>query len=74
VQAEIQTWHIQNRSSDENQRYAADSKQWKAADSVDPEFTAEPCNLRLGLATDGLNPFLLKRSTWSTWPVVLSEL
>lgn len=31
----------------------------------------EHWNLRLGLATDGLNPFSIQRSTWSTWPVVL---
>lgn len=31
----------------------------------------EDRNIRFGLATDGINPFSIKRSTWSTWPVVL---
>ena len=25
----------------------------------------------MGLAADGVNPFKLQRSTWSTWPVML---
>ena len=40
---------------------------WKWNES----FASEPRNIRLGLATDGVNPFLVKRSTWSTWPVLL---
>lgn len=31
----------------------------------------EPRNLRFGLGTDGVNPFAEKRSSWSTWPVLL---
>jgi hypothetical protein len=27
--------------------------------------------MRLGLVINGLNPFGEKRSTWSTWPIVL---
>ena len=25
----------------------------------------------MGLATDGVNPFSIKQSTWSTWPILL---
>ena len=52
-------------------RHAADSKQWDFIDRFDFSFAAEYRNVRLGLATDGLNPFSVKRSTWSTWPVIL---
>ena len=31
----------------------------------------DPRNLRLGLAMDGVNPFGLRSSSWSTWPVCL---
>jgi hypothetical protein len=71
AQAALQTWWTQHRSPDGNVRGAFDSKQWIAADSIDPDFTQEHRNIRLGLATDGINPFSIKRSTWSTWPVVL---
>ena len=29
------------------------------------------CHLRLGLATNGVNPFGLRSKKWSTWPIVL---
>lgn len=69
--ASLQTWHIANKSQDGLIRHAADNKQWAFVDSLDAAFTSEHQNVRLGLATDGLNPFSVKRSTWSTWPVVL---
>jgi hypothetical protein len=34
-------------------------------------FGDDPRNLRLGLATDGINPFSEKRRVHSTWPVLL---
>lgn len=69
--AALQTWHASNRSEDGKMRHAADSPQWRFIDSMDQSFTVEHRNIRLGLATDGLNPFSVKRSTWSTWPVIL---
>ena len=38
-------------------RYAVDSPQWKKIDSLYPEFGSDPRNLRLGLATDEMNPY-----------------
>jgi hypothetical protein len=32
---------------------------------------AKLCNIHLGLATNGINPFVGKHSTWSTWPITL---
>lgn len=69
--AELQTWWHRNRSVDGAVRAACDSEQWKRADAFDQSFASEHRNIRLGLATDGLNPFSIKRSTWSTWPVLL---
>jgi hypothetical protein len=28
-------------------------------------------NVQLGLAVDGVNPFQVQRSNWSTWPMVM---
>jgi hypothetical protein len=36
-----------------------------------PEFAVEPHNARLGFATNGINPFGVQSSTWSTWLVML---
>ncbi|XP_027922635.1 uncharacterized protein LOC114180521 [Vigna unguiculata] len=38
-------------------RHAADSPQWKKIDTHYPQFGSDPRNLRLGLATDGMNPY-----------------
>jgi hypothetical protein len=48
-----------------------DSPQWKFVDEHFWDCTADPRNLRLDLATDGINPFFEKQSTHSTWPVML---
>ncbi|WVZ13620.1 hypothetical protein V8G54_011186 [Vigna mungo] len=36
-----------------------------------PEFALDPRNVRLGLASDGFNPFGTMSSTYSIWPVFL---
>jgi hypothetical protein len=38
-------------------RHPADSKEWKDFDKNFPSFTSDACNVRLGLASDGFNPF-----------------
>ena len=39
-----------------------------------PEFGNESRNLKLGLATDGMNPFWNLNSNHSSWPVFVSDL
>ncbi|XP_010507376.1 PREDICTED: uncharacterized protein LOC104783990 [Camelina sativa] len=36
-----------------------------------PSFASEQRNLRLGLSSDGFNPFNMKNSRYSSWPVLL---
>jgi hypothetical protein len=38
---------------------------------MQPNFFENPHNVRLNLATDGVNPFGEKNSNWSTWPILL---
>ena len=52
-------------------RHPRDCKAWKMFDQTYPEFASEPRNVRLGLASDGFNPFGMINSNHSTWPVVL---
>ena len=64
LQAPLMTWHARNISEEGVMRHAADSEQWKFVNSrYREEFSGEDRNLRLGLATDGVNPFSMKRST-----------
>ncbi|XP_068466379.1 uncharacterized protein [Phaseolus vulgaris] len=64
-------WHADNRKCDGLLRHPADSLQWKNIDKEFPEFGKESRNLRLGLATDGMNPFGNLSSNHSSWPVLL---
>ena len=69
--AALMVWHREGRSSDGLIRHVVDSLQWKWVDEHLGTFGTEDRNIRLGLATDGVNPYGVKRSTWSTWPVCL---
>ncbi|BBG93568.1 hypothetical protein Prudu_001624 [Prunus dulcis] len=42
---------------------------WKEFDRTFPEFAADPRNVRLGLATDGFNPYGVLNQHHSTWPI-----
>ncbi|XP_003518081.1 uncharacterized protein [Glycine max] len=64
-------WHAVERINDGFLRHLADSPQWKTIDHLYLEFGAEPRNLRLGLASDGMNPFGNLSTNHSSWPVLL---
>ncbi|XP_060182233.1 uncharacterized protein LOC132611890 [Lycium barbarum] len=64
-------WHHEERNKDGVLRHPADSEAWKSFDSKYPEFAGDPRNVRLGLASDGFNPFGTMRTIHSTWPVIL---
>lgn len=52
------TWHHKERKNEDGVlKHPADSECWKSFDNQFPAFGAEPRNVRLGLATDGFNPF-----------------
>ncbi|XP_071680471.1 uncharacterized protein [Lolium perenne] len=64
-------WHDKERTNDEKLRHPADGEAWKKFDDLFPDFKADPRNIRLGLSTDGFNPFGMASSKHSTWPVIL---
>ena len=64
-------WHVEGRKIDGLLRHPADSPQWKAFDSLYPDFGNDGRNLRLGLASDGINPFGNLCSSHSSWLVLL---
>ncbi|XP_022567057.1 uncharacterized protein LOC106442064 isoform X1 [Brassica napus] len=64
-------WHFTNKSSDGKLRHPVDSVTWDHMNAKYPTFADEARNLRLGLSTDGFNPFNMKNSMYSCWPVLL---
>jgi len=64
------TWHADGRKTDGLLRNPANSPQYKTIDSLYPHFGEEPRNLRLGLASDGMNPFGNLSTNHSSWPVL----
>ena len=53
----LMRWHDEGHTKDGILRHPADSLAWKAFDAKHPEFASDICNVRLGLASDGFNPF-----------------
>ena len=64
-------WHAESKKFDEKLRHPADSPEWRNIDNEFPEFGRESRNLRLGLCTDGMNPYGNWSTRHSTWPVIL---
>nr|KYP76305.1 hypothetical protein KK1_020539 [Cajanus cajan] len=71
-EAKLMRWHEDERKRDGSLRHPADCLQWKKIDSMFPNFGKEPRNVRLGLATDGMNPFGNLSIKHSSWPVLLT--
>ncbi|XP_004305751.1 PREDICTED: uncharacterized protein LOC101310148 [Fragaria vesca subsp. vesca] len=64
-------WHGRKRTDDDTLRHPADGEAWKSFDRLFPDFAADFRNVRLGLATDGFNPFGNMSLSHSTWPVIV---
>ncbi|WMV09020.1 hypothetical protein MTR67_002405 [Solanum verrucosum] len=64
-------WHHEEHNKDGLLRHPADSEAWKSFDCRYLEFAKDPRNVRLGLTSDGINPFVTMRTAHSTWPVIL---
>ena len=65
-------WHKDRLRSESNiMIHLSDGEAWKSFDRQYPEFAREPRNVRLGLATDGFNPFGNMSNAYSMWVVVL---
>src|SRR3954471_1955474 len=64
-------WHSECRTDDGKLKHPADAEAWKHLDRIFLTFALDARNVRLGLASDGFNPFGLSSTGWSTWPVLL---
>ena len=66
------TWHQSHDAVDGVMVHPSDGEPWKHFNSVHPHFLAESRNVRLGLCTDGFNPFRSFVAPYSCWPVILT--
>jgi len=65
-------WHkLKRKPADNELSHPADGEAWKDFDRKYEWFANDPQNIRLGLATDGFNPFGKMSSSYSMWPVFL---
>ena len=64
-------WYIDNRVDDGIMGHSAESEEWREFDLQYPDFALEPCNVRLGMAADGFNPFGNLNNNYSMWPIIL---
>jgi hypothetical protein len=63
-------WHKEGvHENDELTVHPSDGDAWKALDTFDPDFVAEPRNVRIGLATDGFTTFGQMVSSYTCWTV-----
>ena len=51
------TWHHDKCVDDGLLRHPTDSKAWKNFEEIHESFSSEKRNVRLGLASDGFNPY-----------------
>ncbi|XP_050222335.2 uncharacterized protein LOC126672428 [Mercurialis annua] len=65
-------WHKEKRVDDDTIRYPADATEWKDFDQKYAWFGKDSRNVRLGLTSDGFNPFGNMSTSYSMWPVIVT--
>ena len=65
-------WHKEHNTEEGVMRHCSDSPAWKHFDQIHPSFAVESRNVRLGLCTDGFQPFGQTGQQYSSWPVIVT--
>ncbi|KAA0063868.1 hypothetical protein IC582_019299 [Cucumis melo] len=63
-------WHANDRKVDGVLRHPANTPSWRLVDHLWLDFGSESRNLRLGLSTNGINPYGDLSTKYSCWPVI----
>ncbi|WMV09010.1 hypothetical protein MTR67_002395 [Solanum verrucosum] len=71
IYKDIYSWHKDEKVDDGIMRHPTDSMACKSFDELHPSFAVDPRNVRLGLASDGFQPFRNSKTSHSIWHVVL---
>jgi len=69
--AKSMRWHEEERSKDGKMRHPVDGEAWKSFDRLHGDFSVDSRNVRLGLASDGFNPFRTMSISHRTWLVMM---
>ncbi|WCJ37874.1 hypothetical protein M5689_018973 [Euphorbia peplus] len=64
-------WHKDNKVDDGKMTHPAHSPAWKAFDEAYKQYASDPRNVRLGLTSDGFQPFNNSKTSYSIWPIIL---
>ncbi|XP_058009346.1 uncharacterized protein LOC131183171 [Hevea brasiliensis] len=59
--ASLMRWHKDKRVDDGVMRHPADSMAWISFDKLHPNFASDSRNVRLGLVSDGFQPFAIQK-------------
>lgn len=65
-------WHADHKPDEGKMHHPSDSPAWKHFNDTHPTFAAESRNVRLGLCTDGFQPFGQSGKQFSSWPVIVT--
>ena len=68
---ESMMWHEEERVKDAKMRHPIDGVAWKSFDGLHENSSTDSRNVRLGLASDGFNPFRTMSISYSTWLVMV---
>ena len=64
--------HVKHHSEDGEMCHSSNSEIWLTFNACHPNLARETRNVRLGLCTDGFNPFGSSRQQYSCWLVILT--
>jgi hypothetical protein len=67
-------WHKEGILDSEDidiMSHPVDAKAWQTLDRFDPKFVRDPRSVRLGLSTDGFQPYSSDSTVYSCWPVFM---
>ena len=70
--AEHMTWHARSSAKDGELKHPTDGQAWKEMNLAYLGFASKTRNMRLGLSTDGFNPFGHSTVPYSCWPVFIT--
>ncbi|XP_073049018.1 uncharacterized protein [Primulina eburnea] len=65
-------WHNDHHFDGDTMTHPSDCAAWRHFDALHPSFSAEIRNVRLGLSTDGFQPFGQSGQQYSSWPIIVT--
>ncbi|KAJ8749973.1 hypothetical protein K2173_013888 [Erythroxylum novogranatense] len=72
VTASHMRWHAEHEQEDRVMTHPSDALAWKHFNDTHVEFAVDSRNVRLGLSTDGFQPFGQSGQQYSSWPIIIT--